>query len=373
MISPKTFLEILKKNNVDFFTGVPDSLLKEFCAYISTNTPNEKHVIAANEGGAVGLAVGHYLSTGKPALIYMQNSGQGNAINPLLSLADPKVYGIPMVLLVGWRGEPSIKDEPQHVKQGEVTLSLFKVMGIPYEILPTNDIEAQKTVSRMLKFAITHNCPVAIIVKKNTFEKYKIPPKKSSFILARKESIKEIIKFLPLNAVIVSTTGHISRELYELHENGHQRDFLTVGSMGHASQIAMGIALQQPKRTVICLDGDGAVLMHLGSLAIIGQSTLKNFKHIVLNNGAHVSVGGQPTVGLKIDLLKIAKACGYTYLKSVHTLIGLSKVMPQFLKEKGKNFLEIKVSLDVSDALSRPKLTPFENKKIFMNFLKKNG
>ena len=373
MINCEKFYESLIEHDISFFSGVPDSLLKDFCGFLSANVSSDKHIIAANEGGAVGLAVGHYLSTGKPALVYMQNSGQGNAINPLLSLADPEVYGIPMILLIGWRGEPGIKDEPQHVKQGKVTLSLCKTMGIPYKVLSENDSESQKIVSEIVNLAVSSSCPVALIVKKGAFEAYQIPQKnKSSFSLTREEAIKQIVSSLPANAVIVASTGHISRELYELRElrqDGHQKDFLTVGSMGHASQIAMGIAMNQPNNMVVCLDGDGAMLMHLGSLAIIGQSELKNFKHIVLNNGAHGSVGGQPTVGLQINFPSIAKACGYEFAESVDAINQILKVMPIFLMTEGSAFLEIKVSLDVRTNLDRPKSTPVDNKNIFMRFL----
>ncbi|MDD5068349.1 MAG: phosphonopyruvate decarboxylase [Candidatus Pacebacteria bacterium] len=369
MIGSKKFYNWLDQQGISFFTGIPDSLLKDFCAFLSVNVPSEKHVIAANEGGAVGLATGHYLATGKPALVYMQNAGQGNAVNPLLSLADPEVYGIPMILLIGWRGEPGVQDEPQHIKQGKVTLPLLDAMGIAWKIIPENELDARKVISEIITYAIKHSCPVALIAKKDTFEKYAVSTKKSSFLLSREDAIREIVSSLPHHAAVISSTGHISRELFELRKDDHRKDFLTVGSMGHASQIAMGIAMRHPKRTVVCLDGDGAALMHLGSLAIIGQSSLKNFKHIILNNGAHGSVGGQPTVGFKIDFPKIAKACGYTFVKSVHTRREVKKIMPVLLKTKGKNLLEIKVSLEVRNDLGRPTSTPVENKDMLMSFL----
>ncbi len=372
MLDCKNFYDCLVEQGISFFTGVPDSLLKDFCNYLLANVSIKKHIIAVNEGGAVGLAAGYYLATGKPSLVYMQNSGLGNATNPLLSLADPEVFGIPMILLIGWRGEPGIKDEPQHIKQGKVTLPICETMKIPYKVLSGNDSDFQQIVSEMVGIAVSGSCPVALIVKQGVFKTYQIPTKDNTSYLTREKVIEQIVSSLPDNAAIVASIGHISRELYEFRERskeGHQKDFLTVGSMGHASQIAMGVAINKQGCMVVCLDGDGATLMHLGSLAIIGQSNLKNFKHIVLNNGAHDSVGGQPTVGFQIDIPSIAKACGYEFSGSADTIDGISKIMPVFLTAEGKALLEIKVALGVRNELTRPKLTPSENKKTFMNYL----
>src|SRR5664280_2236945 len=279
MLNCAKFFELLTSKGTDFYCGVPDSLLKSFCAYLQDSVPSNKNFITANEGAAVGLAAGVYLATNKPALVYMQNSGEGNAVNPLTSLADPKVYGIPMLLIIGWRGEPGVKDEPQHVKQGEITLELLKMLGIPYEAL-----------------------------KKNTTP--------SPYSLTREDAIQIILKIASTinNPVFVSTTGMASRELYESRIKMGQKgdsDFLTVGSMGHASSIALGIALHAPDRTIFCIDGDGAMLMHMGAITTIAESGVTNLKHIVINNGAHDSVGGQPTCGFKVNFGKIAKACGY--------------------------------------------------------------
>lgn len=374
MISCIKFCEYLKKQGISFATGIPDSLLKEFCKCLAVKFPAGNHIIAANEGGAIGLAAGHYLVTGKPALVYMQNSGQGNALNPLVSLADPDVFGIPMILLIGWRGEPGIKDEPQHVKQGKITLPLLATLGIPYQILPDNDAEMQKVVAEMINLSISNNKPAALIVKKGTFAPYeKIHgPQEGQYPLTREQAITHLIQLLPHDAAVISSTGCISRELYELREfrnDGHCRDFLTVGSMGHASQIAMGIA-QHQKNMVVCIEGDGAVIMHMGALAIIGQSQLKCFKHIVLNNGAHDSVGGQPTVGLQIDLPKIAGACGYAFAASVDSIKQIDGAIEKFLNTEGSAFLEVKVALGSRSDLGRPGFPPVENKKMFMNFLR---
>lgn len=351
MIDPGAFVKLLRSNGVDFFTGVPDSLLKSLCAYM-TDHCGEDHLIAANEGGAVGLAAGHYLATGRPALVYMQNSGQGNAVNPLVSLADPDVYSIPMLLLVGWRGMPGEHDEPQHIKQGKITLSLFETMGIPTAIISDEGWEV--VVQAAIKKAHLEQRPVALVVKKGLFGNYVLQHKQPDVSdVKREEAIESLLNTLPSDSVLVSTTGMISRELYELRirrDEGHAYDFLTVGSMGHAVMIALGIALAQPARQVVCLDGDGASIMQLGNMAIVGQSQAENLTHIVLNNAAHDSVGGQPTVGGAIDLPAIAQAAGYN--QPGHP------VFRQILVAKGARF-----------DLGRPKEPPQENKALFMKTL----
>ena len=365
MVEVDKFVQALADLGVDFFTGVPDSLLKNFCAYVTDNC-GENHVIAANEGGAVGLAAGHYLATGRPALVYMQNSGQGNAVNPLASLADPDVYSIPMVLLVGWRGEPGVKDEPQHAKQGKVTLSLFETLGIPTVILPVDESEALDAVRAQVARAVAESRPVALVVRKGLFADYALQKKEADISeLKREAAIEGILRALPKDAVVVSTTGMISREVYETRERmgqDHSRDFLTVGSMGHAIMIALGIAKAQPQRKVVCLDGDGASIMHLGNMAIAGQSQCGNLTHIVLNNSAHDSVGGQPTVGGKIGLPAIAAACGYDVVLAPSNLHDL-----HVLHGQGKpRFIEIKVAKGARKDLGRPKESPQVNKTLFM-------
>lgn len=353
MVDVAKFVAALNAGGVKFFTGVPDSLLKSFCAYLTDRGCNQ---IAANEGGAVGLAAGCYLATGKPACVYMQNSGQGNAVNPLASLADSDVYSIPMLLIIGWRGMPGVHDEPQHVKQGKITLELMKTLDIPTEILPDTTAKACACVKKLLKRAMKESRPVAVIVKKGLFEDYKLQHKEADIAKVKREAvIEKILKSLPRNAVVVSTTGMISREVYETRirlGQGHERDFLTVGSMGHASQIALGIAKMQPKRPVYCIDGDGASIMQMGNMAIVAQSKCKNLTHIVLNNSAHDSVGGQPTVGGVIKLTKIAAYCGYN--------------QPGHPK-----FKEIRVAKGARKDLGRPKEKPQENKALFMETLSK--
>ena len=373
MINAENFVNFLNQSGVDFFTGVPDSLLKSFCAYVTDNC-GENHVIAANEGGAIGLAAGHYLVTGKPALVYMQNSGQGNAVNPLCSLADPDVYSIPMVLLVGWRGEPGVKDEPQHVKQGKVTISLFEALGIPTAVLPDEESAALELTQKMVDLAKTESRPVALIVRKGLFKEYKFQNNKPDISdLKREVAIEMILKALPENAVVVSTTGMISREVYETRERlgqDHSHDFLTVGSMGHALMIALGIAKAQPDRHVVCLDGDGASIMQMGNMAITAQSHCGNLTHIVLNNSAHDSVGGQPTVGGVIDLSAIAAACGYDvpFVADTETSLRLCVSALKSCASKPR-FFEIKVAKGARKDLGRPKEPPQVNKALYMKTL----
>ena len=332
MIACKAFYDEVHSHGISFFAGVPDSLLKDFCAYITAHTPPQRHIIAANEGGAVALAAGHYLATGNPGLVYMQNSGQGNAVNPLTSLADPDVYGMPMLLVIGWRGEPGTKDEPQHVKQGAITLALLDTLGIQYQILPDNMADLRKCMQTAMHAIQSKQMPYALVVKKDTFEPYRQPilqqaSAPSTLALTREDAIQALVALLDSDDIVVSTTGKTSRELFECRMAAAQKsmaqDFLTVGSMGHASQIALGIALAKPARRVYCFDGDGALIMHMGALAIIGTQPSSNFKHIVLNNGAHDSVGGQPTAGFEIDIPSIALACGYKVALSAETLAEL--------------------------------------------------
>ena len=310
MISPKEFYNYLVEKQIDFFTGVPDSLLKNICSYITDNTIPERNVIAANEGGAIALATGYNLASDKIPMVYMQNSGIGNAVNPLLSLTDPKVYSIPVLLMIGWRGEPGLKDEPQHIKQGEVTVELLDAMKIPYAVLSDNIEDATKEIDSAISYMNNNQAPYALVVRKNTFEAYELKNVvKTNFELSRENAVKHVTSLINIEDVVVSTTGMISRELFEYRaelKQGHERDFLTVGSMGHASQIALGIAIEKPNRNVYCFDGDGAALMHTGSMGIIGGLSPKNFKHIIFNNGAHDSVGGQPTIAFGVDFEKIS-------------------------------------------------------------------
>ncbi len=374
MIRPEFFIEALREKGIDCFAGVPDSLLKNICAYITDHFDAAHNIIAANEGAAVGLAAGHYLATGQPACVYMQNSGEGNIINPLASLTDQEVYNIPVLLLIGWRGRPGVHDEPQHVKQGKVTTGLLNVMGVNYEVLAKEEDKAAKQIEKAAK-SLANKEVFALVIEKDTFEDYKLQNVEvNDLTMTREEAIQTVAAALGEKDCIVSTTGMISRELFEYRaamNQGHERDFLTVGSMGHASQIALGIAMAKSDRKVWCFDGDGAAIMHMGSMAIVANKAPKNYVHVVFNNGAHDSVGGQPTVGLKIDLPRVARAVGYPHTYSVCTKEDLLDVLNEVKKNNDLSLIEIKVKKGNRKDLGRPTTTPIQNKEALMDFLRK--
>lgn len=373
MISPKFFYDTLASYGINFYAGVPDSLLKNLCAYITDYADAAHNIIAANEGGAMGVAAGHYLATGQIPVVYMQNSGEGNIINPLASLTDPDVYKIPVLLVIGWRGRPGVHDEPQHVKQGKVTTGLLNVMGIDYTVLSKEEDKAEAQIKKAVVYMQATKQCYALVIEKDTFDAYALQNiEKNELTMSREEAIQTVAAILDAKDCIVSTTGMISRELFEYRtakNEGHERDFLTVGSMGHASQIALGIALAKQDRRVWCFDGDGASIMHMGNMAIAASKGTANYVHVVFNNGAHDSVGGQPTVGFKINLPAIAKAVGY---KSVYS-VATKEELQQQLSNLGEApvFLEVKVKKGNRKDLGRPTSTPIENKEALMEFLKK--
>lgn len=373
-IKPYDFFQYLSKNKINFFTGVPDSLLKQFCLCVDHNVEKNKHIIAANEGNAISLGAGYHLATGKLPLVYMQNSGFGNAINPLLSLCDQDVYSIPMLLLIGWRGEPGLQDEPQHIKQGKIQVELLNTLGIPYEIISKDETLLESKLINCVKKAINENTPVALLVKKGTFEKYDFrEPEINNTLMSREEALNILLNEVPENSIIVSTTGKTSREIFEIREknnNSHEKDFLTVGSMGHCSSIALGIAISKPNRKIICIDGDGSLLMHMGSLSMIGKLKPKNFYHILMNNQVHESVGGQETSARFINILDIIKANNYDKTFFINTKQDLINKINNMFLIKGSVFTEIFIKPGSRKSLGRPTISPKDNKKAFMNFIK---
>ena len=375
MIRPQFFYDTLAGYGINFYAGVPDSLLKNLCAFITDHADTSHNIISANEGGAIGLAAGHYLATGQIPVVYMQNSGQGNIINPLASLTDPDVYNIPVLLVIGWRGKPGVHDEPQHVKQGKVTTGLLNVMGIDYTVLNKEEDKAAVQIKKAVDYMQATKQCYAFVIEKDTFEAYSLQSvEKNDLTLSREEAIQTIAAATGRKDAIVSTTGMISRELFEyrtLMNEGHERDFLTVGSMGHACQIALGIAMEKPERTIWCFDGDGACIMHMGSMGIVAQKAPKNYVHVVFNNGAHDSVGGQPTVGLSIDLPAIAKAVGYKSVYSCNTKEHLQEILSTIKSQQGPIFLQVCVKKGNRKDLGRPTTTPIQNKEALMDFLKK--
>ena len=365
----------IEQLGIDFYTGVPDSQLKAFCdTLMSRYGVGAHHVIAANEGAAVGLAAGHYLAAAKPAVVYMQNSGIGNAVNPICSLLNEKVYAIPVLFLIGWRGEPGVHDEPQHVFQGEITLKLLDCLDIRYLVIDkeTTEKELSETFSEIKKeFAKGH--PYALVIKKGALSTDVKMKYTNDHVLSREEIVNMVVDHTKEDDIFVSTTGKLSRELFEAREarnQGHEKDFLTVGSMGHASMIAMGIAREKKDRRVFCLDGDGAVLMHMGSLAVAGTDKLDNFVHLLVDNGAHETVGGLPTVGTKVDYPALAKACGYERIFTASNKEELLAVFEKLKEGRGSAFIIVKANIGARADLGRPTTTPIENKEAFMEFLK---
>jgi len=373
MIQPECLFAALSERGFDFFAGVPDSLLKDFCAYVTDHGDDAHHVITANEGNAVALAAGHYLGTGKPGLVYLQNSGLGNTVNPLLSLNDPEVYGLPVLLMIGWRGEPGVKDEPQHIKQGRITPALLDAMEIPWQVVDSSTQDLNAVLDTALQQMQQQSGPAVLLVRKGAFAPYKLKENEQShYPLVREQAIQRLIEQLGNNDRVVVTTGMPARELYELRVargEGSGNDFLTVGSMGHAASIALGLARSQPERRVICLDGDGSVLMHMGSLAIVGQSQQDNLIHVVLNNGAHDSVGGQPTCAFAIDMADIARACGYQKVLVAAEPQEIDQAFAALLAQKGPSFLEIRVNKGARSDLGRPRSSPAENREALMDGL----
>ena len=372
MINPDNFIKAIKNNKLNFITGVPDSLLKNLTNRINNNF--KKHIISTNEGSAVSFAIGHYLSSKKPGIVYLQNSGLGNIINPITSLAHPKVYGIPMILIIGWRGEikgtKQVLDEPQHKKQGEITIKQLRLLNIPFRIINQNTKNLFELINKIMKISLKKQTPVAIVVRKNTFKNLNKIDVKNKKEFLREDVIKEILSVLNTKNTIISTTGMASRELYEIRKKNKQNtstDFLTIGGMGHASQVASGIAMNIKNKKIICIDGDGSLLMHMGSLGISSQ--FKNLIHILINNKCHDSVGGQPTLGKSIDFSKIAKLCGYKSSILIKKKVNIKKLIGKALKSTKSSFLQINCSKGFRQNLGRPGRNMKKRKILFIKKL----
>ena len=368
------FVEQIQRLGISTLAGVPDSALKGFCDYINGEGGKEfKHYVPANEGAAVGIAIGHFLATGRPACVYMQNSGLGNIVNPITSLANEEVYGIPMLLVIGWRGEPGTKDEPQHKYMGKVTEEILKVLDIPYSIMDADTSENKADIIfQQAKETLNKKKQYAIIVKRDSFEVAVKGKYENEYILGREQAIEAIIKRLSPSDVVVSTTGKISREVYEQSDaiwGHHKQCFLTVGGMGHSGMIALGIAKELADKRVYCIEGDGAVFMHMGELAFLAKQNPQNMIHICLNNDAHESVGGMPTGVGGMDFYQTAKACGYDYVACVDSLEALETELESAMQVKGISFIEVKVKMGSRDNLGRPKESAKENRESFMKYI----
>ena len=358
----------------DFYSGVPDSQLKVLCDYLMNTYGIDKqhHIIAANEGNCVGLAAGYHLATGKVPMVYMQNSGEGNIINPVASLLNDKVYAIPMIFIIGWRGEPGLHDEPQHIYQGEITVKLMEDLDVSAFIIGKDTTEDEiKAKMTNIRAFLQNGKQVAFIIRKGALTYGEKVVYQNEYTMSREEIIRHIVQVSGEDP-IVSTTGKASRELFEIREangQGHQYDFLTVGSMGHSSSIALGVALNKPDRKIWCIDGDGAVLMHMGAMAVIGANAPENLVHIVINNGAHETVGGMPTVASSLDIVAVAKACGFQNAVSVDSFDDLDREL-SLAKERNKlSLIEVKCAIGARADLGRPTTTALENKNNFINYL----
>lgn len=371
MITCNGLWEIFKKNDLTFFTGVPDSTFKDWMSFLQ-DEKELTNVIACNECEAIALSSGYYLATKKIPIVYMQNSGLGKTVNPITSLASKEVYSIPMILMIGWRGQPGKKDEPQHKMMGRIMLSLLDVLEIPYKLLPKEINEAEKIIFEMKKLAEENKSPVAIIIEEGTLEEYHSTIEvKTGYEMKREDAIKTILENIEKEVVIISTTGKTSRELYEqrILRQEIPRDFLTVGSMGCSSSIAVEIAIEKPEKKVFCFDGDGAVLMQMGALSTIGSCKPKNFNHIIFDNASHDSTGGQPTNSKNVNFEQIAIACGYNRARTVLTKQDLIDSIEEIRNIDGPNMIIVKVNKGARKDLGRPTSTPIENKEIFMKFL----
>lgn len=365
------FTEIL---GAEFYVGVPDSQLKPLCNYLMKNfgIDNQHHIIAANEGNCVAVAAGYNLATGKIPAVYLQNSGEGNIVNPVLSLASQKVYAIPIIFVIGWRGEPNIHDEPQHIHQGAVTLKILQDLDIEYFIVDEKTSENDlKSARENFQKSLAQGKQVAFVIRKNALSYDEKIIYANENTLTREESIAKILESAGED-IIVATTGKAGREVFMLRDlrgESHSKDFLTVGSMGHCSSIALGIALNCPQKNIWCIDGDGAFLMHMGAAAVIGACSPKNFIHIVINNSAHESVGGMPTVAKNLDLISIAKACNYKNIFSADTRPTLEKILNELTTSEKPAFVEIKCAIGSRKDLGRPTISPLENKIAFCQTL----
>lgn len=375
MIKSKTLVDLLTKQGFDFITGVPCSILKSFLGFLDENQGRIEHIIATNEKEAIGIAAGYYLATSKISIVYMQNSGLANSVDILTSLMNKEVCSIPALLLVSWRGEPGEEDAPSHIKMGEITLKLLEVLDIPYTILSDDATEAAKEIAQAKVYLQNNSLPYALVIKKNLIESYQAKSKNSLYSMSREQAIRIVIDNLLGNEVVISTAGWTSRELFEFRETkkqSHQTDFYTVGSMGCPSAIALGIALAKSDKKIFIFDGDGSVLMQMGTLATMGHYLPKNLYHIIFDNNVYGSTGNQKTISDTADFCKVALACGYKKSQAVSTPQELIDFIKTANSQQSPAMLVIKINQRARKDLGRPTITPGENKTAFMKFLKKD-
>ncbi len=381
-IAAAHFVDQLAALGVRFVAGVPDTILCELAGRLGAPDSPLRHLVACNEGAAVAAAIGHHLASGAVAAVYLQNSGLGHAANPLASLAAPEVCSIPLLLLVGWRGEladdgTQLADEPQHRLQGRLTPAQLDLLGIAHETLGPADSDPAAALRRLLRLALRRQRPVALLLRRGTFAPAPAgsvgPPLAAGAPqMSREQAIEACLRALPAGAATVATTGMASRELFDLRRRRgepHDLDFLVVGAMGHASHVALGLCCADPGRPVLCLDGDGAALMHLGALASCAGA--RGLLHVVLNNGAHESVGCQPTSAPALRLAALARACGYARVATVRSAASLEAAVRDFLEGGQSGFIEAVCRVGHRADLGRPALAPREAARQFMRALRR--
>lgn len=371
MLSCNDFYKLCKKYSFNFFAGVPDSTFKSWMSFLEKNNDKLTNIPTVNECEAVAICSGYHLSTGKIGVLYMQNSGLGKTVNPITSLCDPAVYSIPILLMIGWRGEPGTKDAPQHHKMGPITLDLLETLGIAYEIITSDINDLEKTLKKAKEYMEKNKQPFALVIRKGIFEKLEEKPEKQTDRPSREEAIQTILKTLNGDEILVSTTGKISREIFENRSDKKDciHDFYNIGAMGCAQSIALGIALNKKDKKIFVFDGDGSVLMQMGGLATIGHYQPENFYHIVFDNQAHDSTGGQPTCSDTVSFNEIAKACNYKSAQVVEDKKSIENTVKNMLKNKGPSMLIIKVKKGARNNLGRPTMSQKEHKKKFMEYL----
>jgi phosphonopyruvate decarboxylase len=373
-LSSQELYDPLVANGVDYFCGVPDTITGPF-SHLLEDHAKDRHVITANEGNAIGLAIGYHIATGKIPVVYMQNSGLSNAVDPLASLADRSVLSTPMLLLVGWRGQPGRHDESHHARQGIMTPGLLQSLEIPFDTLSRDSSEASLQVNQMTNNAGDQNRPHALLIEQGSFAEYSSDVGAyENHPMSREKAVGAIVDALDETAIVVASIGKLSRELFEYRQKKEQdpsKDLLVVGGMGHASSIALGIAGQKPEKKIFCFDGDGSVLMHLGALATIGNLGPGNFYHMVFNNGVHDSVGGQPITAPNVDLPAIARACGYRYATAQNDPQIVTNEVVKIQQDAGPALLEVKVQPGARTNLTRPTISPAKNKELLMSYIER--
>jgi phosphonopyruvate decarboxylase len=364
--APRGLVDVLVSCGVRFATGVPDSLLAPLCDQVDDRR-SIQHIIAASEGSALALGGGHYLATGQRPLIYMQNSGLPNAINPYLSMCHPSAYAIPSIWVIGWRGEPGVPDEPQHRAIGAATEGLLALLNVPVFMLRSGDADELDRLEAWMQDR--EQGTVAVLVSARAVDADRRAPRRlEARPLKRREVLEHLVTGLDEEDTIFAGIGHVGRELLAVRGGAPTEfagDLLCVGGMGHASQFALGFALARPERRVWCLDGDGAFTMHMGACSWLTRHPEQRFIHVLFDNGVHASVGGQPVCGQAVDFGRIAGALGYQHIERVSTLPAAQAALDQARARRAPTFLWCMVDERSASGLPRPRLELAARRELF--------